>query len=247
MEWNSDLYNAKHDFVTEYGKGLLDFIPQNTEQTILDLGCGTGTLTIQLLPMARRVVGVDSSQSMISKAKDQYKNIDFFVYDALNLPFEKEYDVVFSNAIFHWILDHDALLKQIYKVLKPHGVLLCEFGANKNISTIENAFAVACKKIEYYYESKFNFPNTKKFRELLEKNNFTINNIYDYDRPTILKDGKYGLENWIRQFFASELSNMSVNMQNMIIRDVENLTRDKLWNGEEWVADYRRLRIIAHI
>ena len=122
MEWNSVLYNAKHDFVTEYGKGLLEFIPHNMEQTILDLGCGTGTLTTQLVPLASKVVGVDSSQSMIEKAREQYKNIEVWVCDALNLPFKNEWDIVFSNAVFHWIGDHDALLKEIHKVLKQHGM-----------------------------------------------------------------------------------------------------------------------------
>lgn len=49
MEWNSQLYDKKHDFVAEYGKGLLEFISHNPEQTILDWGCGTGTLTDQLV------------------------------------------------------------------------------------------------------------------------------------------------------------------------------------------------------
>ena len=38
MEWDASLYDKKHDFVAEYGKGLLEFIPQNKEQAILDLG-----------------------------------------------------------------------------------------------------------------------------------------------------------------------------------------------------------------
>lgn len=42
MKWNSILYDNKHDFVAEYGNGLLEFIPDNAEQIILDLGCGTG-------------------------------------------------------------------------------------------------------------------------------------------------------------------------------------------------------------
>ena len=83
MEWNSSLYDNKHDFVAEYGKGLLEFIPGNHEQTILDLGCGTGTLTAQLADLCSRVVGVDSSQSMIDKAQTQFANIEFTVCDAL--------------------------------------------------------------------------------------------------------------------------------------------------------------------
>ena len=49
MKWDSKLYDNKHSFVAEYGKGLLEFVPVDKEQRILDLGCGTGVLTEQLL------------------------------------------------------------------------------------------------------------------------------------------------------------------------------------------------------
>ena len=247
MEWNSDLYNAKHDFVAEYGNGLLEFIPHNPQQTILDLGCGTGALTAQLVPLASKVIGIDSSQSMIEKARAQYGNIEFLVCDALNLPFKNEWDVVFSNAVFHWIEDHDALLKEIRKVLKQHGMLVCEFGASGNIHAIESAFLNASEQAGYTYTPKFNFPTAQKFGSILKSNGFIIDKLYDYDRPTVLKDAGQGLANWLRQFFASELSAMSKGQQERVLKNVENSTRDKLWTGKEWVADYRRLRAIAHI
>ena len=247
MEWNSSLYDKKHDFVAEYGKGLLEYIPDNKEQTILDLGCGTGALTVELVDLGSRVMGVDSSQNMIDKAKEQFNHIEFQVCDALALPFEKEWDVVFSNAVFHWISDHNTLLANIHKVLKPQGLLICEFGARGNIETIENAFAEVYKELGYEYTPKFNFPTVESFCSLLQDNGFIINNIYDYDRPTILKDKEKGLANWIKQFFVSELSVMPEDMQALILRKVEESTRDTLWNGKEWVADYRRLRVIAHI
>ncbi len=71
---------------------------------------------------------------MLEKAKQQFSNIEFMVCDALALPFENEFDVVFSNSVFRWISDHDMLLKIIHKVLKPQGLLVCEFGASGNIS-----------------------------------------------------------------------------------------------------------------
>ena len=247
MEWNSTLYDNKHDFVAEYGKGLLEFVPQNTKQTILDLGCGTGTLTVQLAGLCNKIVGVDASQDMVDKAKEEFGDIEFKVCDALALPFEKEFDVVFSNAVFHWISDHDALLKNIHKALKPQGLLVCEFGASGNIATIENAFAKACNSLGYGYEAKFNFPTAEDFGNLLEKNGFIIDRIYDYDRPTVLKDGEQGLVNWMKQFFVSELEVMPEQVQIMIFEKVEELARETLWNGEEWIADYRRLRAIARI
>ena len=247
VKWNAALYDNKHDFVAEYGKGLLEYVPRNKNQSILDLGCGTGMLTSQLTHFADKVIGVDSSESMISKAREYYTNLQFMVYDALSLPFEKEFDVVFSNAVFHWIGNHDALLKQVYKVLKPGGLLVCEFGAHGNIETIEKAFSAACQDFGYQYIPQFNFPTVGNFTKLLKKNGFIIEMIYDYDRPTALKDHEKGLEYWMKQFFASDLELMPEKMQEDIIKKVENSIRESLWNGKEWVADYRRLRVIAHI
>ena len=184
---------------------------------------------------------------MIKKAQEQYYNIEFRVCDALALPFEIQFDVVFSNAVFHWIKDHENLLDNIHKVLKPKGLLVCEFGASGNIATIENAFIKVCQDLGYEYKPKFNFPTTKHFADLLKKKGFIIDKIYDYDRPTPLKDHEKGLENWMRQFFASELEEMSKDIQSKIIKEVEDLTKDKLWKENEWIADYRRLRVIAHI
>jgi len=245
MKWNSELYDNKHEFVAEYGKGLFEFIPDNKEQAILDLGCGTGTLTDQLLKYGKTVVGVDSSQEMIERAKKQFDKVDFRVCDALNLPFAEEFNVVFSNAVFHWISDHDTLLKNINKTLKPGGMLVCEFGGVRNVDTIIKAFAKACSSIGYDVEERFNFPTPESFGMLLEKNGFEINRVYDYDRPTPLKDADRGLENWMRQFFAVDLARLSEEQQSMVIRQVEGTTKEKLWNGNEWVADYRRLRAIA--
>ena len=69
-EWNATMYDNKHDFVAEYGKGLLEYIPQNEKQSILDLRCGTGTLSVQLNNLAKTVIGVDQSETMIKKAQD---------------------------------------------------------------------------------------------------------------------------------------------------------------------------------
>ena len=51
-EWNATLYD---------NKGLLEYIPQNKNQCILDLGCGIGTLIVQLNNLAKTVIGVDQS------------------------------------------------------------------------------------------------------------------------------------------------------------------------------------------
>lgn len=122
---------------------------------------------------------------------------------------------------------------------------MCEFGANGNIAIIKTAFVKICNTLGYEYKPKFNFPTVENFGKLLQNNGFVIDRIYDYARPTVLKNSERGLVNCMKQFFASELAVMLEHIQAMVFERVEKLTRGILWNGAEWVADYRRLRTVA--
>lgn len=245
MDWNAGLYEDKHGFVAEYGKGLLEFVPPDPQQTILDLGCGTGTLTCELAARAGTVIGLDASPDMVAAARARFPGLDFITGDALALPFENRFDVVFSNAVFHWLPDHDRLLKNIRRVLKPGGRLVCEFGAKGNVCAIEQAFARACGEHGLRYESRFTFPEAEAFAQLLAANHFTSELVVAYDRPTVLQNGEQGLRHWLRQFFAAELQPLAESTQNALLSRVEELARPGLWNGKAWVADYRRLRVVA--
>jgi trans-aconitate methyltransferase len=245
MKWDSALYDTKHSFVAQYGLGLLEFVPQDENQRILDIGCGTGVLTAELAKHCVYVLGIDSSADMIEKARAQYPALDFKFMNALELPFEHEWDVVFSNAVFHWIIDHDLLLNKIRHSLKSSGVLVCEFGAQGNIQIIEDAFSAALQEFGQTYHSKWNFPSVEAFSAMLEKNGFSIERVYAYDRPTPLKDGEQGLRNWVRQFFAAELEKLNAAEQDKILQKVQSSVKAQLWNGQEWTADYIRLRTVA--
>lgn len=247
MEWNAGLYETKHGFVAEYGKGLLEFIAPDPQQSILDLGCGTGTLTHELSALAGSVLGVDASPEMVAAAKQRFPRLEFMVADALDLPFADAFDIVFSNAVFHWIPDHDLLLKALRRALKPHGRLICEFGVHGNVATIEQAFSRACAEAGHGYSSRFTFPEPEDFLQLLDASGFACEHVSAYDRPTLLHGGGNGLCDWMRQFFASDLTTMTERGQQRILDRVEELTRARLWNGDAWVADYKRLRVVAHI
>lgn len=246
MQWNSTLYDQKHDFVAKYGEGLLTFLPENPAQAILDLGCGTGTLTAQLAARGSRVIGVDSARPMVERARAQYPELTFEVCDALALPFEGEFDVVFSNAVFHWIADHDTLLENVKKALKPGGQLICEFGGAGNIAVVEQAFNRACEEMGLAVRApRFNFPTPEEFSARLAHHGLTPVNVYDYDRPTPLKDGEQGLANWMRQFFAGQLEALPEQTGQALLARAEELARPELWDGDHWIADYRRLRAVA--
>lgn len=247
MKWDPCLYDNKHSFVGEYGNELLEFVSFNKEQRVIDIGCGTGSLTEKLSKRCGYVLGIDGSTEMIIKAQKQYPDIDFEVMDALEISYSHEWDIVFSNAVFHWIPNHDLLLSKIYNALKPTGKLVCEFGAYGNVKTIERGFSAVLKEKGYTYRSKFNFTTVEEFGALLTKNGFVIEKIYDYDRPTRLQDGEKGLNNWAKQFFNNELEKFSMEEQDYLLDKLQSKVKNTLWSGQEWIADYRRLRAIAHI
>lgn len=244
LQWNADLYQAKHGFVAAYGQQLLEWVPQRPDQIILDVGCGTGKLT-QALADKGRVMGVDSSPEMVEKARRQYPALHFEVRDACRLGWQNMADVVFSNAVFHWIPCQEELLNSLWTALKPGGLLVAEMGAAGNIAQIEEAFSQAVQQMGGVYHSPFYFPETQKYDRLLRQAGFEVQALVDYDRPTPLMDGENGMANWIRQFFASTLAPMPGQEQEQVIDRTQQMLRPRLWDGAQWVADYRRLRILA--
>ncbi|HEV2660926.1 MAG TPA: class I SAM-dependent methyltransferase, partial [Ktedonobacteraceae bacterium] len=97
-DWNSTLYDQKHAFIFEYGKGLLSLLDPQPGEVILDLGCGTGHLTKTIAESGAHVIGTDSSASMIASAQQNYPAIEFLVADARTYTAPATFDAIFSNA-----------------------------------------------------------------------------------------------------------------------------------------------------
>ncbi len=245
MKWNADLYQNSHDFVSAYGRELLDYVPDDPRMKILDLGCGTGDLTAELSRKSPHIMGVDSSPDMIEKARALHPGLDFLPMDAGSLEWQNTFDLVFSNAVLHWIMDQRAVLRAVYRALTPGGVFLCEFGAQGNIAQIEKAFQTALAKRGASCVSLFNFPSMEEYRLLLEQTGFQTETLFAFDRPTPLKGGKNGLRTWMQQFYASSLHAFTEEEQSTIFAETEQELIPHLWNGSQWVADYRRLRHLS--
>jgi ubiquinone/menaquinone biosynthesis C-methylase UbiE len=246
MNWNAKLYDEQHSFVPEYGKELLKFVNTEKGQTILDLGCGTGVLTVQLAQNGAKVIGLDRSETMINAAKTNFSGIEFYCENATELHYENYFDCVFSNAVFHWITDQTKLLDVIYKVLKTPGQLVCEFGAKNCLRQIWASFAKNSAKQGYQYQSHYFYPTAAEYTKLLHNAGFLIEYIREYERPTPLNGGANGLRNFVCQFLADDLAKISSKAQDAIFAEMEADLKPTLWNGARWIADYTRLQVIAH-
>ena len=99
------------------------------DMDVLDVGCGTGLVTLSLQPHVRTITGADSSPGMLAvleaKARDQHlANIRTQIVD-----FEQgrtaagAYDLVVSSMMLHHLPDPGALFRQLRGLLKPDGIL----------------------------------------------------------------------------------------------------------------------------
>lgn len=247
MKWNATLYDNKHSFVAKYGEDVLAWLAPQKGEYILDVGCGTGTLTEKIAETGAIVTGIDASQEMIAKAKASFNNIEFLVKDATGFSFEKAFDAVFSNATFHWIKNQQNVLQCIYDCLKPGGRLVYEMGAKHNIESIHNAikkvlmeegFEENAKDVTKYFSS------AGEQATMLEKIGFTVFNIVRFDRPTELI-GEDGMQNWIIQFAQDYFQNISKDKVESIIDKAVAILKQKNYKNGKWYADYIRLRVKA--
>ena len=99
------------------------------QMRVLEMGCGTGTTALRLAPHVKTFVGTDQSSEMIriarDKAADEHSNLEFRVLGAAeSAQLEEGFDVVMGFNLFHLVPDADAVLADIFKILKPGGLMI---------------------------------------------------------------------------------------------------------------------------
>lgn len=92
------------------------------ESRVLDLGSGSGDLTIMLAGTGASVAGVDFSRQMVEVARRRHPTIIFHEADAEALPFDREsFDAVVANCVVHHLARPVVVFKEVSRVLKPGG------------------------------------------------------------------------------------------------------------------------------
>lgn len=143
FSWNAEDYAANSGTQQTWARELIFKLNLRADESVLDIGCGDGKITAEISERVCNgsVVGIDSSREMIELARrsfnrEKYANLVFQVADAQLLPFEEEFDVVFSNATLHWIKEHRPVISGIQKSLKPDGRILLQMGGRGNAKFI---------------------------------------------------------------------------------------------------------------
>ena len=143
-EWDAEVYHRVSAPQFEWATEVIDGLDLRGDEVVLDAGCGSGRVTALLVERVPEghVIGIDASASMIAKARERLGGrVELHVGNLAELELEDEVDVVFSNAVFHWIPDHDALFARLHRALKPGGRLVAQCGGEGNVAAVAEAIA----------------------------------------------------------------------------------------------------------
>ena len=207
--WNAKDYAKNSQNQQQWAKELIPKLKLHGDEALLDIGCGDGKITAELaqcLPNGR-AVGVDSSKEMIRLARQSFPpqanpNLSFQVMDARKLTFKGEFDIAFSNAALHWIVDQQPVLAGVKAALKPGGRLLFQMagkGNAKDVLGIINELADVKPWSQFFSGMAFpyGFYDADEYRRFLQEAGLAAERVELFARD-MKHQGAEGLAGWVR-------------------------------------------------
>ena len=246
ITWNAADYEENFSFVHRYGENVLEMVENGNGGLAVDLGCGTGPLTPGLKEKGYRVLGIDESAQMVEAARAAHPELTFIQGNALNFSLEEKADVIFSNAVFHWIdgACQEELAQNLAAQIKPGGMLVTEFGGKGCAEAIHSTLEKCYSERGLKYPRVFYFPTVGEYASVLEKAGFRIAFASLFDRPTP-QNTQDGLKDWIRMFVKKPFEGMEETLKSEILKEAEDKLRSRLYIDGKWYIDYVRIRVKA--
>lgn len=256
--WSANQYNNTASFVysSDYTTPIISMLQPRPGERILDLGCGSGELSIKLAAIVKQaeggvVVGVDASESMVNKAKENGLE-DVFVCDAQDLQLPESvvgtgFDAVFSSATLHWCKrDPAGVLAGVKRLLKPEGRFVAEMGGYMNCVGVRSALHQVLLKREYDPKAldPWYFPSVEEYSHLLIKAGFNVKDISLNPRLTPVPAGLYA---WLQLFARNSFLRGATDAEaEEVLREVESICEvDCKTSDGSWAIMYMRLRFTA--
>jgi trans-aconitate methyltransferase len=243
QKWDPSQYARNARFVSELGQPVVDLLAPQPGERILDLGCGDGALTVHFRELGCDVVAVDASPEQV--AATQALGIEASVVDARALPFDREFDAVFSNAVLHWVHPPESAIDGVWRALKSGGRFVAEMGGDRCVEKIRRALIGALNRrgIDGSARDPWYFPTPEAYGALLRARGFVVTRIELIPRPTPLPGP---LVPWLETFGQSFTAALTESERPAYLEEVQEVLRPELCDAEGlWTADYTRLRFAA--
>ncbi|MBI5099000.1 MAG: methyltransferase domain-containing protein [Nitrospirae bacterium] len=254
MKWDAEKYDLTHAPQIDAGRELIEMAGVRAGDSILDIGCGTGTLTAELARLAHKgkVTGIDPSIEMLDGAKNKcssFPNISLFNIPAQALEFQKEFDLVFSNSTFQWIKEQEDVMVRAYRALKPDGRITVQMPAKDFCWTLtENIHsAIVALGLEKKFNkmvSPWHFPLKEEMNRFLKDAGFRNINVFYKDYMLLFESVNevvtWGVSAALRPFLAPLSEKKQERFKYAFAMGFENYRTDK---GIEF--NFRRLFAFA--
>lgn len=230
-QWNADDYHRHSAAQQSWARELIAKLDLGGDEHVLDVGCGDGKVTAELaahLP-GGVLVGVDSSREMIDFARrafppERHPRLRFELMDARELRFEAEFDVVFSNATLHWVVDHRPVLDGIARALVSGGRALLQMAGRGNAAAVVETMDRVIAEPEWrpHFEG-FTFPygfhDPGKYRAWLEAAGLRALRVELFAKD-MAQPGREGLAGWIRTTWLPYLERVPEERREALIEAV---------------------------
>jgi trans-aconitate methyltransferase len=253
--WNAVDYAANSAAQQQWAVELINKLGLQGKEHLLDIGCGDGKVTALLANhlATGRVLGIDSSPEMISLAEKSFStmtpNLSFRLLDAVKLCFDQKFDVIFSNAALHWVLDHRPVLKGMYQALKPGGRVLVQMGGKGNAGQVIRAVegVMKAEKWQQYFMDfifPYGFYGPDEYGPWLEEAGFTIENIGLVPKEMI-HGNREKFIGWLRTTWLPYLQRVPEQKRELFIEEVVSAYLEGRDAREPVITEMMRLEFLA--
>lgn len=131
-DWSAEQYLKFEDERSRPAHDLLAQVPVQRVRIAIDLGCGPGNSTELLAKRYSdaRVIGLDSSKDMLRQARERLPQCAFIEADLTAWTPLEPVDLLFANAVFQWVPDHQTAMRRFVELLPEGGVLAVQLPDN---------------------------------------------------------------------------------------------------------------------
>ena len=243
--WSGAEYDRLSTPMEAMGREVLERLPLEGWETVIDAGCGSGRVTEALVARVPqgRVIGIDVSASMIDTARERLgARAELHVADLVTLDLGIQADAILSTATFHWIADHDALFARMRAHLRDGGRFVAQCGGQGNIASV-HAAARETMVVEPFaahfagWQGPWNFATPEETERRLQAAGFAQSRAWLQPRP-VTPDDPYAYLTEIN--LGAHLGRLPDELKGPFVDDV----LDRLGGGPITI-DYVRLNIDA--
>ena len=154
--WDAETYDRIGTPMRGWSRQVIDDLELRGDETVLDAGCGSGSVTLDLLERLPRgrIFAVDASAEMIASltktlGERGVRSVTPIHASLTDFTLPQPVDAVFSNAVFHWIPDDDALFGCLFRAAKPGGRMRAQCGGHGNNAHVLEAVAAVRERPEF--------------------------------------------------------------------------------------------------